>query len=170
MFKTIISRFSAPTTFLVTAVFILAATLPATALAHGNKDGLDIKIRAQNRSDADTPAFCPETGLPGLVGDRLDADVTTEADGTAEGTAVFTGADGTEIIMEIDQVFVYFGGLALMDSSTRNTIAIWLGTAEEAGPSYNPVHISVEIFRGCGNTISTFTVDVDKVTTQIKFQ
>lgn len=169
MRKTIFRR-PFPLACCFTFVLVLAATIPAATFAHGNKDGLDIKIRAQNRSDSDTPAFCPESGSPGLVGDRLDADVSTGPDGSAAGTAVFTGADGTEIVMNIDRVFVYFGGLALMDSTTRNTVAIWLGDAEEAGPSYSPVHISVEIFRGCGNTISTFTVDVDKVTTQISYQ
>lgn len=169
MCKTISSRPSPMGRCFILLLF-LAATLPAATFAHGNKDGLDIKIRAENRSDADTPAFCPESGSPGLVGDRLDADVTTGPDGSATGTAVFTGADGSQIVMNIDQVFVYFGGLALLDSNTRNTVAIWLGDGEEGGPSFSPVHISVEIFRGCANTISTFTVDVDKVTTQIKFQ
>lgn len=170
MFSSISTRPFATTALLATALLIVTAASPGPTFAHGNKDGLDIMIRAQNRSDADTPALCPEVGSPGMVGDRLDADVSTGPDGSATGTAVFTGADGTEIVMDIDKVFVYFGGLALMDSTTRNTIAIWLGDEEEAGPNYSPVHISVEIFRGCGNTISTFTVDVDKVTTQIKFQ
>lgn len=169
MFNAIAMQPFAKTAFLATAIVILTAT-PFPSFAHGNKEGLDIKIRAQNRSDADTPALCPDTGAPGLVGDRLDADVSTGHDGTATGTAVFQGSDGTEVVMNIDKVFVYFGGLALMDTSTRNTVAIWLGDEEEVGPNYNPVHISVEVSRGCENTISTFTVDVDKVTTQINFQ
>jgi hypothetical protein len=140
-----------------------------TAFAHGNKSGLDIKIRAENRSDSDTPAFCPGFG-PGLVGDSLSVDVSTDIDGNATGTAVFAGADGTDVVMEIDKVFVFFGGMVLMESSTRNSIPIWLGSYEEAGPNYNPVHVNVEFPRGCGNTVSTFTVDADKVTTQIKFQ
>jgi hypothetical protein len=72
--------------------------------------------------------------------------------------------------MNIDKVFTFFGGIALQDSTTRNTIPIWLGSYEESGPNWNPVHVNVEFPRGCGNTVSTFTVDADKVTTQIKFQ
>jgi hypothetical protein len=61
-------------------------------------------------------------------------------------------------------------GLALMDSITGDTVAIWLGNYEKAGPNYNPVHITIESSSGCANNISTFTVDADKITTQIKFQ
>jgi len=157
---------------LITSLFVwilLAAMTPGLALAHGNKEGLDIKIHAQNRSVADTPKLCPGNG-PGLVGDRLDVDISTALDGTPTGTAVFSGSDGTNIVLNVDQVFVYFGGLALMDSGTRDTIAIWLGNVEEGGPNLNPVHVSLESPRGCETTISTFTVDSDKVTTQIKFQ
>ena len=112
---------------------------------------------------------CPGTG-PGLPGYTLDVEVATGIDGTPSGTAVFAGNDGTSIVINVDQVFVFFGGLALMDSATRDTVAIWLGNVEEGGPNFNPVHVSLESPRGCGNTISTFTVDSDKVTTQIKFQ
>lgn len=76
----------------------------------------------------------------------------------------------TALVLDVDTVFVYFGGLALMDSTTRDTIALWLGNVEAGGPNFNPVHVSVESPRGCANTVSTFTVDADKVTTQIKFQ
>ena len=154
---------------IVAAIFLLAVTASNALLANGNKEGLDIKVRAQNRSVDDTPALCPGTGA-GLKGDSLTVDIATSIDGTPSGRAIFAGDDGTVIDMNIDQVFVYFGGLALMDSSTRDTVAIWLGNVEEGGPNLNPVHVSVESPRGCGNTISTFTVDADKVTTQIKFE
>ena len=150
-------------------LFLMSAAASNALLANGNKEGLDIKVRAQNRSVDDTPALCPGTG-PGLKGDSLTVDIATSIDGTPSGRAIFTGDDGTIIDMNVDQVFVYFGGLALMDSTTRDTVAIWLGNVEEGGPNLNPVHVSVESPRGCANTISTFTVDADKVTTQIKFQ
>lgn len=158
-----------PTALLAAALFTVAAAVPDSAYAWGNKSGLDIMVRAQNRSIDDTPALCPGTG-PGLKGDRLDVDVSTGLDGTPSGTALFRRADGTSYTLNIDTVFVYFGGLALMDSTTRATVAIWLGKAEEGGPNLNPVHVSLESPRGCGNTVATFTVDVDMVTTQIKFQ
>jgi len=155
--------------FVMAAVVFGTALLPAIGMAQGNKQGLDIMIRAQNRSTDDTPALCPGFGA-GMKGDRLDVDVSTAIDGTSTGSAVFSGADGTEYVLNIDQVFVFFGGLALMDSSTRDTVVIWLGNVEEAGPNLNPVHVTLEAPRGCGNTVATFTVDVDKATTQIKFQ
>jgi hypothetical protein len=158
-----------PTALLAAALFTLAAAVPDNAYAQGNKSGLDIKIRAENRSIDDTPALCPGTG-PGLKGDRLDVDVSTGLDGTPSGTALFSRADGTSYVLNVDTVFVYFGGLALMDSTTRGTVAIWLGNVEEGGPNLNPVHVSLEAPRGCGNTVATFTVDADKVTTQVKFQ
>jgi hypothetical protein len=152
------------------ALFSLASAVPNNVSAQGNKSGLDIKVRAENRSADDTPALCPGVGSPGLAGDRLDVDVSTGIDGTPSGTAVFTGADGTSHVLNVDKVFVYFGGVALMDSTTRDTVAIWLGNVEEDGPNLNPVHVSLEVPRGCQNTVATFTVDADKVTTQIKFQ
>jgi hypothetical protein len=151
------------------ALLTLGASVPFDVQAQGNKSGLDIQIRAQNRATHDTPSFCPGNG-PGLQGDRLDVNVSTGLDGTPTGTAVFSGADGTSYLLNVDTVFVYFGGLALMDSTTRNTVAIWLGNVEEGGPNLNPVHVNLEVPRGCNNTVATFTVDVDKVTTQIKFQ
>ena len=168
MFTSLKLRMSVIATSIL-AVAILFVATSGQVFAHGNKAGLDIKIRAQNRSDVDTPAFCPGIGA-GLVGDSLSVDAKTDADGNASGIAVFSSADGTDVVMNIDKVFVFFGGIALQDSTTRNTIPIWLGNYEESGPNYNPVHVNVEFPRGCGNNVSTFTVDADKVTTQIKFQ
>jgi hypothetical protein len=149
------------------AAALVAMIQIPSALGHGNKDGLDIKIRAENRSVNDTP-FCGLGG--GAKGDRLDVDVETDASGIAYGTATYEAADGTVTIMNIDEVFSFFGGLALLDSATRNTVAIWFNQAEEMGASTSPAHINVELPRGCGNTVSTFTVDADKATMQIKFQ
>lgn len=149
----------------------LSLLLPSTILAkqgNENKQGLDILIRAQNRSVNDTP-FCGVGG--GSVGDRLDVNVRTDAMGGAFGTASFEAADGTVTTLNIDEVFTFYGGLGLIDTSTRNTVAIWFGAnVEEGGSTTAPAHVNVELNRGCGNTVSTFTVDADKVTMQIKFQ
>jgi hypothetical protein len=149
------------------ALLALSMAVSTTAVAQGNKEGLDIKIRAQNRAVDDTP-FC---GVgEGSKGDRLTVKVSTDETGAASGTAKFTAADGTVTTMNIDQVFSFFGGLAMLDSATRNTVAIWFGDIEEDGGTAAPAHVNVEFPRGCANTVSTFTVTVDKVTTQIKFQ
>ena len=149
------------------ALLALSMAVSTTVLAQGNKEGIDIKIRAQNRAVGDTP-FC--NGGEGSKGDRLKVDVSTDATGAASGTAEFKASDGTVTTMNIDRVFSFFGGLAMLDSSTRNTVAIWFGDLEEAGGTVAPAHVNVEFPRGCSNTVSTFTVTVDKVTTQIKFQ
>ncbi len=148
------------------ALLFSLMAVSTTALAQGNKEGIDIKIRAQNRAVDDTP-FCGVGG--GSEGDSLKVDVWTDETGAAFGTAEFTAADGTVTFMDVDNVFVFFGGLAMMDSD-RNTVAIWFNRTEEAGPFDAPAHVNVEFPRGCGNTVSTFTVNVDKVTMQIKFQ
>jgi len=145
-------------------LLIAASTM---ANAQGNKEGLDIKIRAENRAVGDTP-FCGVGA--GSRGDRLKVDVSTDVSGVALGTAEFIAADGTVVFMNIDRVFSFFGGLALLDSTNRNTVAIWFGDLEEDGGTVAPAHVNVEFPRGCNNTVSTFTVNVDKATVQIKFQ
>jgi hypothetical protein len=131
------------------------------------QEGMDIKIRAQNRSTDDTPSFCTGTGA-GLKKDRLDVDVSTESDGSAVGVARFEDADGNVTLMDINRVVVFFGGLLLEDTSTNNVVPIWFGNTESGAGNLAPAHINVEIPRGCGNTKSTFTVGQDKVTLQIK--
>ncbi len=153
------------------ALLVSLMAVSTTALAQGNKEGIDIKIRAQNRAVSDRPAFCPgEEGSEGSEGDSLKVDVWTDETGAAFGTAEFTAADGTVTLMDVDRVFAFFGGLAVQDSNTGNTVAIWFNNIEESGPTVAPAHVNVELPRGCGNTVSTFTVNVDKVTMQIKFQ
>lgn len=136
---------------------------PMAAQAAG-QEGMEILIRAQNRSTDDTP-FCG-TG-EGLQGDRLDVNVSTDAFGDAAGTARFENADGDVTLILIDRVFVFFGGLVLQNDDTEETVAIGFGEIED-GTNFAPTHINVEVPRGCSNTVSTFTVGQDKVTLQIK--
>jgi len=151
------------------AVTMLAAGLLSAGVAvqAAGQGGMDIKIRAQNRSSDDTPSFCPSIG-PGLEGDRLDVDVTTASDGSAVGTARFEDANGNVTLMNIDRVVVFFGGLLLEDTTSLNVVPIWFGNTETGPGNLAPVHVNVEMPRGCLNTQSTFTVGVDKVTVQIK--
>ena len=151
------------------AVSVLAAGLLGAGIAAqaASQGGMDIKIRAQNRSTDDTPSFCPGVG-PGFKGDRLDVDVTTASDGSAVGTARFEDANGTVTLMNIDSVVVFFGGLLLEDTTTLNVVPIWFGDTETGPGNLAPVHVNVEIPRGCLNTQSTFTVGADKVTLQVK--
>jgi hypothetical protein len=139
---------------------------PSSPYASG-KEGMDIKIRAQNRTTADTPSFCPAFGA-GLKGDRLDVDVSTASDGSAAGTARFEDANGNVTLMNIDRVVVFGGGLLLEDTSTFNVVPIWFGDTETGAGDLSPMHVNVEIPRGCENTKSTFTVGKDKTTLQIK--
>jgi hypothetical protein len=152
-----------------TALATLIATLPLSFAIAGH-EGLTIKVRAQNRSIDDTPQFCSGVG-PGLAGDRLDIDVTTDASGAAVGSARFEDADGNVTDIAIDRVVVFFGGLLLQNNDTQDTIPIWFGESEVlGGENYAPAHINVELPRGCLNTVSTFTVGPDKVTLQITSQ
>jgi hypothetical protein len=144
----------------------IAMMLSMATYAAG-QEGMDIKIRAQNRTTADTPSFCSGVGA-GLKGDRLDVNVSTASDGSAVGTARFEDASGNVTLMNIDSVVVFFGGLLLEDTSTLNVVPIWFGDTETGAGNLAPVHVNVEIPRGCGNTNSTFTVGQDKVTIQIK--
>ncbi len=150
----------------VMALLVFAIAMPWSSMTYSaGQEGMDIKIRAQNRSIDDTTTFC---GLgAGLKRDRLDVDVSTDSDGNAVGTARFEDGNGAVTLMDIDNVFVFFGGLALQDSILGNTVAIWFGKIE-GGTNYAPAHINVEFPRGCTNSMSTFTVGEDKVTLQIK--
>ena len=144
---------------LLALVIVLAVPLTA----HGGKGGVDIKIRAQNRSTSDTPHFCTGIGA-GLVGDRLDVDVFTDLSGNTTGTARFEDASGNVTMINIDRAFAFFDGLVLQNNASQETVAIWLSDNRA------PAHVNVELPRGCDNTKSTFTVGGDKVTVQIKFQ
>ncbi|MDH3439783.1 MAG: hypothetical protein OEM63_03445 [Gammaproteobacteria bacterium] len=141
------------------------AALYSYGIHAAGQDEYTIKIRAQNRDTSDTTNFCG-VGI-GSKGDRLDVDVTVAADGSAVGTARFETAGGMVTLMNIDRVFTFFGGLALQDSATFNTVPIWFGNTEFSSGNLAPAHVNVEIPRGCSNTKSTFTIGSDKVTVQI---
>ena len=152
---------------IVAASAFVFVAMPLTGIVQAaGQEGMDIKIRAENRSTDDTPNFC---GIgPGMKGDRLQADVQTFSDGSAVGTARFEDADGNVTLMNIDRVVTFFGGLLLEDTSTNNVVPIWFGNTEFSAGNLAPAHITVEFPRGCGSTQSTFTVGTDKVTLQIK--
>jgi hypothetical protein len=146
------------------ALFFALAIVAASPLAvHAGPGGLDVKIRAQNRSVIDTPHFCVGTGA-GLVGDRLDVDAFTDLAGNTKGTARFMDALGNVTIISIDRIFSFFDGLVLQNEASQQTVAIWLSDNRA------PAHVNVELPRGCANTVSTFTTGVDKVTMQIMFK
>jgi hypothetical protein len=128
--------------------------------------GVTITIKAQNKSDQDTP-FCGTGG--GLVGDKLAVSVATDLSGTTTGTATLTRGTAiltseilSPITLHIDAVEGFFGGILLRETSTNNVIPIWLDDGNA------PFHVNVELPQGCGNTVSTFTSGVDKVSVQIK--
>ena len=151
------------------AIVIAIAIVSMPAVVNAEPPGVDIKVRAQNRSMDDTP-FCGIGG--GQKGDRLDVDAFMDPSGLATGTARFEAADGTVTEFNIDSIFPFFlggddgGGLVLQDlADTEHVVAIWMDSL-----SSKPNLVNVELPRGCGNTQSTFTPGVDKVTVQIKFR
>ena len=125
-------------------------------------------IRAQNRSTVDTP-FCGVGG--GLVGDRLDLDAFMDAStGLVTGTARFEDANGLVTIIDLDGLFAYSvggfgGGVLVQNTASQDTVAMWMSDF-----AVKPALVNVELPRGCGNTVSTFTPGVDKVTVQIKYR
>ena len=130
-------------------------------------DGVDIMIRAQNRSTGDTP-FCGVGG--GLVGDRLDVDAFMDSTGVVTGTARFEDANGLVTIIDIDSLFTFTvggfgGGVLVQNQANQDTVPIWISDF-----AAKPALVNVELPRGCGSTVSTFTPGVDKVTVQIKFR
>jgi hypothetical protein len=148
---------------------IVAATTPAFyAQGPGGPNGVDILIRAQNRSTADTP-FCGVGG--GLVGDRLEVDAFMNTDGVVTGTARFEDANGAVTVINLDRMFTFCcGGILVQNNANQNTVAIWVNDFFPSSFGLNPALVNVELPRGCDNTKSTFTPGVDKVTVQIKFR
>ena len=145
---------------------VLAMTAPSAVGAQGpgGPAGVDIKIRAQNRSTTDTP-FCGVGG--GMVGDRLDADLFMDTNGTVTGTARFENALHQVEVIDIDSLFGFGPGLVAQNVANQNTVAIWM--SDLLLPLSTSL-VNVELPRGCGNTKSTFTPGVDKVTLQITFR
>ena len=147
------------------ALSMATPTLVA-AQGPGGPAGVDIKIRARNLSTDDTP-FCGVGG--GMVGDRLDLDVFMDTDGVVTGTARFEDADHNVTIIEIDRLFPFFGGVLVQNQASQGTVPIWMWDQAASG-GLPAALVNVELPRGCGNTVSTFTPGVDKVTMQIKFR
>jgi hypothetical protein len=147
---------------------LLSMSPPVAVLAQGpgGPAGVDIKVRAINRSINDTP-FCGVGG--GMIGDRLDVDAFMDQDGVVTGTARFENALHEVTVIEIDRFFPYFGGTLLQNQADQNTVAVWMSD-ELALSSLSTSLVNVELPRGCGNTRSTFTPGVDKVTMEIKFR
>jgi hypothetical protein len=147
---------------------LMAVTAPvAYAQGPGGPNGVDILIRAQNRSTADTP-FCGVGG--GMVGDRLDVDAFMSTDGHVMGTARFEDANGVVTIINIDRMFAWGNGILVQNQADQNTVPIWINDFFFGSFGFSPALLNVELPRGCGNTKSTFTPGVDKVTMQIRFR
>jgi hypothetical protein len=156
------------------ALFVAAIMVGWSLPAYAEPPGVDIMIRAQNRSTDDTP-FCG-TGA-GLIGDRLDVDAFMDPVGNVTGTARFEDANGNVTFINVDSFFAFalgvpFGGGVLLQDlvndgtvPTLDVVAIWMDSL-----SSKPNMVNVELPRGCANTVSTFTPGVDKVTVQIKFR
>ena len=147
----------------------LIQSTPALAQGPGGPAGVDIKIRAQNRATSDTP-FCGVGG--GMIGDRLDVDAFMDQNGVVTGTARFQNALGAVTVIELNREFAYFGGLLVQNQVSQDTVAIWMSDdfASYVPAALYPALVNVELPRGCGNTVSTFTPGIDKVTMEIKFR
>jgi hypothetical protein len=150
----------------LSVVLAMAVPAAASAQAPGGPDGVDIKIRALNRSASDTP-FCGVGG--GMVGDRLAVDAFMDQDGIVTGTAVFEDALGAVTEIELDRLFFFFGGVLVQNQASQDTVPLWMWDQTASG-GLSAALVNVELPRGCGNTVSTFTPGVDKVTMQIKFR
>lgn len=147
-------------------VLIMAIPTAASSQGRGGPAGVDIKIRAINHSTDDTP-FCGVGG--GMVGDRLNVDAFMDQDGVVTGTAVFENALGVVTVIELDRLFAFFGGVLVQNELSQNTVPIWMWDDVASG-GLTATLVNVELPRGCGNTVSTFTPGVDKVTMQMKFR
>ena len=162
-------------TFLVVpCLSLFASATPAHAQGPGGPNGVDIQIRAENRSTDDRP-FCGTGG--GEVGDKLFVDAFMDTAGVVTGTARFEPATGPATTIDINRMFAFStcnpqncGGILLQNQANQNTVPIWINDFFPTSFGYNPALVNVELPRGCNNTKSTFTPGVDKVTVQIKFR
>ena len=159
----------------VPCLSVLASAMPAYAQGPGGPNGVDIQIRAENRSTDDTP-FCGVGG--GEVGDRLSVDAFMDTSGVVSGTARFEPATGPATVIDVDRMFTFSpcapgtecGGILLQNDANNNTVPIWVNDFFPTVGLGSPALVNVELPRGCGNTKSTFTPGVDKVTVQIRFR
>jgi hypothetical protein len=158
----------------VSTIFVGLAASQASAQGPGGPNGVDIQIRAENRSTADTP-FCHVGG--GMVGDRLKVDAFMDTSGVVTGTARFEDANGNVTDIELDRLFAFSicipancGGFLVQNEANQNTIPIWLNDFFPGFVASPAAMVNVELPRGCQNTKSTFTPGFDKVTVQMKFR
>jgi hypothetical protein len=154
-------------------VSVISAT-PAYAQGPGGPNGVDIQIRAENRSTDDKP-FCNIGG--GAVGDKLSVDAFMDTHGVVTGTARFEPVGGPATVIDINRMFAFSicspsncGGILVQNQTNQNTVPIWINDFFPTSFGFNPALVNVELPRGCANTKSTFTPGVDKVTVQIKFR
>lgn len=161
-------------TWLAMACFVaVVSASPGYAQGPGGPNGVDILIRAENRSTDDTP-FCGVGG--GSVGDRLSVDAFMDTNGVVSGTATFEPVGGPTTVIDINRMFAFSictvncGGILMQNQANQNTVPIWINDFFPNVGLGNPALVNVELPRGCGNTKSTFTPGVDKVTLQIKFR
>ena len=150
----------------VPCLTVIATAVPAHAQGPGGPNGVDIQIRAENRSTEDVP-FCGGGG--GTVGDRLVVDAFMDTSGVVSGTARFEPATGPATVIIINRMFAWGNGILVQNQANQNTVPIWVNDFFP-GLGFNPALVNVELPRGCGNTKSTFTPGVDKVTVQLKFR
>jgi hypothetical protein len=147
------------------AVLIMAMPAAVSAQEAG-EPGVDIRIRALNRSTSDAP-FCGVGG--GMVGDRLAVDAFMDQDGIVTGTAVFKEADGAVTEIELDRFFAYFGGVLVQNDASQDTVPIWMWDDIQSG-GLTAALVNVELPRGCNDTVSTFTPGVDQISMRVKFR
>ena len=159
----------------LSALFLSAATHHAFAQGTGGPNGVEISIRAENRVTTDTP-FCGIGG--GSVGDRLSVDAFMDMNGVVNGTARFEPASGPVTVIDLNRMFAFSicnpsncGGILVQNQANQNTVPIWVNDFfVNIGGGLSPALVNVELPRGCGNTKSTFTPGLDKVTMQLKFR
>lgn len=162
----------------VSAILVGLAASQAFAQGPGGPNGVEIQIRAENRSTADTP-FCHIGG--GMVGDTLKVDAFMDMAGLVTGTATFEDANGNVTEINLNRLFAFSicspancGGILVQNQANQNTVPIWFNDFFPNFPSPtpfgSPALVNVELPRGCANTKSTFTPGVDKVTMQITFR
>lgn len=158
----------------LSALLMAVSASGAYSQGPGGPNGVDIQIRAENRSTLDTP-FCHVGG--GMVGDKLKVDAFMDTAGVVTGTATFEDANGNVTDIALDRLFAFSicnpancGGILVQNQATQNTVPIWFNDFFPGFVGAAAAQLNVELPRGCANTKSTFTPGLDKVTMQIKFR
>jgi len=155
------------------ALLVAVTASGGYAQGSGGPNGVEIQIRAENRSTSDTP-FCHVGG--GMVGDKLKVDAFMDTAGVVTGTAAFEDANGNVTDILLDRMFAFSicnpanCGILVQNQANQNTLPIWINDFFPGFVAASAAQVNVEIPRGCANTKSTFTPGIDKVTMQIKFR